>query len=206
MSYDILVLARSSGISGYSVDGCGQCHAPVADPEVVVQILGPTIVFPNATYKYTVATTGGPGANRGLDVSVTDGTLTVTDSTNTQLDSGEITHTSTGTSQASWSYNWTAPSSYGPVTMYASSLSGNGNGRKDTNDLWNTAFLTLIVTLSGDTDGDYDVDYDDFIVLAGAYGSNSEQLAYEPNSDFDVDGDVDYDDFIVLAGNYGKTV
>ncbi len=63
-----------------------------------------------------------------------------------------------------------------------------------------------IITIIGDVDGDLDVDYDDFIVLAGAYGSSSGHPAYRPEADFDDDGDVDYDDFIVLAGNYGKTI
>ncbi len=59
--------------------------------------------------------------------------------------------------------------------------------------------------IPGDVDGDGDVDYDDFIILAGAYGSSIGQPAYVKEADFDDDGDVDYDDFIVLAGNYGKT-
>ncbi len=63
----------------------------------------------------------------------------------------------------------------------------------------------VTVTIPGDTDGDLDVDYDDFIVLAGAYGSSIGLPAYRSEADFDCDGDVDYDDFIVLAGNYGKT-
>ncbi len=58
---------------------------------------------------------------------------------------------------------------------------------------------------SGDVDGDGDVDYNDFIILAGAYGSSSGQPAYDVCADFDKDGDVDYDDFMVLAGNYGKS-
>lgn len=58
---------------------------------------------------------------------------------------------------------------------------------------------------AGDADRDGDVDYDDFIVLAGAYGSHSGQPAYQRNADFDLDDDVDYDDFIILAGNYGET-
>ncbi len=57
----------------------------------------------------------------------------------------------------------------------------------------------------GDCDVDRDVDYDDFIVLAGAYGSSSGEPAYDGRADFDRDGDVDYDDFINLAGNYGTS-
>ncbi len=63
----------------------------------------------------------------------------------------------------------------------------------------------VLVTIAGDVDGDLDVDYDDFIVLAGAYGSSFGQPAYKPEADLDNDGEVDYDDFIILAGNYMKT-
>ncbi len=57
----------------------------------------------------------------------------------------------------------------------------------------------------GDTDRDSDIDYDDFIVLAGAYGTVIGQPAYRPEADFDGDDNIDYDDFILLAGNYGRS-
>ena len=63
---------------------------------------------------------------------------------------------------------------------------------------------TVRIKMLGDCDGDGDVDYNDFIVLAGAYGSTIGQPAYRPEADFDQDGDVDYADFIVLAADYGK--
>ncbi len=63
----------------------------------------------------------------------------------------------------------------------------------------------VLVTIAGDIDGDLDVDYDDFIVLAGAYGSSVGEPAYKPEADIDNDDEVDYDDFIILAGNYMKT-
>jgi hypothetical protein len=61
---------------------------------------------------------------------------------------------------------------------------------------------TVLVKLLGDCDGDGDVDYDDFIILAGSYGTSTGQPGYDERADFDGDGDVDYDDFIVLAGKY----
>ncbi len=149
---------------------------------------------------------GGPLAANGLDVSITNGTLAVTDSTNTQLLETEIVQTVAGMSQISWSFDWTSPSTYGSVTMHVAGFSGDGDGRKDQDDLWNTASLTIVVSVLGDCDGDRDVDYDDFIVLAGAYGSSSGDPAFVQATDFDADGDVDYDDFIILAGNYGKSV
>jgi len=78
-------------------------------------------------------------------------------------------------------------------------------GETDTAD--NTYINGIVtVTIPGDTDGDGDVDYDDFIILAGAYGTSIGDPAYDESADFDSDGDVDYDDFILLAGNYGVTV
>ncbi len=57
----------------------------------------------------------------------------------------------------------------------------------------------------GDCDGDYEVDYDDFIILAGAYGTSVGEAGYHARADLDNDGDVDYDDFITLAGAYGTS-
>lgn len=204
MIYGTLVLGKSSGISGRSITGCS-CHETNPDPSVSVSIFGPTIVNPDATYTYTLTVTGGPLVMGGFDVSVTNGTLVVTDSANTQLDTGEIIHTDAGTSLTSWSFNWTAPSTYGNATMYGAALSADGSGNAR-GDLWNKTSLNIIVTIPGDSDGDYDVDYDDFIILAAAYGTNIGDLAYNELADFDKDGDVDYDDFIVLAATYGTSI
>lgn len=86
------------------------------------------------------------------------------------------------------------------ISAYATSVPGE----TDTADNTYTDGL-VVVTIPGDIDGDRDLDYDDFILLAGAYGSSSGQPAYKPETDIDCDGDVDYDDFTILAGNYGKT-
>lgn len=80
-----------------------------------------------------------------------------------------------------------------------------------------TTILTLNVThasptrilvywkFPGDIDNDGDVDYDDFIIIAGAYGTCEGDPFYMPEADLDGDGCVDYDDFSILAGDYGKT-
>lgn len=144
MTISSIVSGKSDGIAGYSTTGC-TCHSSTASPSVSVSISGPTSVMPGTTNTYTVTVTGGPLVANGLDVSVTDGTLVVTDSTNTQLLSGEITQTLAGVSQTSWSFDWTAPSTPGTVTMYATGFSGDGDGKKDTDDLWNLASLTINV-------------------------------------------------------------
>ncbi len=75
----------------------------------------------------------------------------------------------------------------------------------DANNTDNHPLMNPWTELMGDCDGDGDVDYDDFIILAGAYGTSAGQPSYHARADLDNDGDIDYDDFIVLAGNYGKT-
>lgn len=61
-------------------------------------------------------------------------------------------------------------------------------------------------TFISDIDIDGEVEYDDFIVLAGAYGSHEGMPAYDERADFNCDGYVNYDDFIILAGEYGMHV
>ncbi len=97
-----------------------------------------------------------------------------------------------------------------PTSVYASSGTLTWSYDQSVKMLTFTATHSSRVEISvdwritGDIDRDGDVDYDDFVILAGAYGSRRGQPAYEPEADFDIDGDVDYDDFIALAGNYGK--
>ncbi|TVQ77774.1 MAG: hypothetical protein EA380_06970 [Phycisphaeraceae bacterium] len=54
----------------------------------------------------------------------------------------------------------------------------------------------------GDINGDGVVDLDDFIILAGNFGSTN---ALPSEGDINGDGVVDLDDFIILAGNFGTT-
>lgn len=64
---------------------------------------------------------------------------------------------------------------------------------------------TIRIKIPGDIDGDGYVGSSDFSVLAGAYGSSSEEPAFDQEADIDGDGYVGSSDFSILAGNYGKT-
>ena len=55
----------------------------------------------------------------------------------------------------------------------------------------------------GDINGDGDTDIDDFIILAGNFGTPSGAMLAD--GDLNDDGAVDIDDFIVLAGDFGCT-
>ena len=56
--------------------------------------------------------------------------------------------------------------------------------------------------MKGDFDGDEDVDFDDFVELAEAYDSTSNDPKYSSVFDFDNDDDVDFDDFVEFAALY----
>lgn len=140
-----LASARSSGISGYSTSGCAPCHASSASATVTVSINGPTTVGVEETNTYTISVTGGPSEAFGFDLSVTGGTLIVTDSVNTQLKDSDLTNTASGIFQSSWSFDWKATSSPGTVTMNVATLSANGDGKSTSDDLWNLASLSITV-------------------------------------------------------------
>ncbi len=115
-----------SGVSGKSGSTCTMCHSS-ATPGPTVTISGPMTVTSGSTNIYTLSNSGSP--NSGLDVGASAGTFTA--GTNTQVMSGEITHTASMTaSPLSWSFNWTAPTvtTTTTVMMYGASISGGYGG------------------------------------------------------------------------------
>jgi len=60
------------------------------------------------------------------------------------------------------------------------------------------------VLFPGDADDDGDVDRYDFSLLAAAYGTNIDEVAYNWTTDFNEDGSVDRYDFSIQAEYYGK--
>lgn len=126
-------LATGSGISGYSGKTTGQtctsCHATGAALPTL-SVVGSTSVAPGAMTSYTVAITGGPAVDAGIDVAASGGSLAVVSST-TKLSGGEIVHnapTPFTMSGVSYSFNWTAPAMAGTYTLYIAALSTNGAG------------------------------------------------------------------------------
>jgi hypothetical protein len=143
--------ASSSGIinfSGNPATGgvtCNNCHSGGIVPSVV--ILGPTVVAPSSTHTYTLRISGGQQVAGGLDVSVTAGSLGVSDP-GTLLAGGEITHQSPrpvdGNLQVLFTFNWTAPAVPGTATLYGAGNSVNLNGTR-TGD--RAQATTLLVTI-----------------------------------------------------------
>ncbi|MGD8567478.1 MAG: PKD domain-containing protein, partial [Gammaproteobacteria bacterium] len=120
----------SSGITGYSgITGstCSDCHSGGSAP--VVTLIGPTSVEAGSTNTYTLTMSGGQQNSGGFNVSTTAGTLSITMSGTTN-DGGELKHTqpfSDSGSGIEWTFNLDAPVTAGPVTLYASVLSANGD-------------------------------------------------------------------------------
>ena len=112
-----------------------------------VAVTVPTGVQPGQTVAVTVTvnntTTPAAGSvtRQGFQAVVKDangeyaGTTTLTDATATRL-AGDgatpyVTHRAAGLSRTSWTFNWTAPSTAGPVTIYAAGNAANGGDLPD---------------------------------------------------------------------------
>jgi glucose/arabinose dehydrogenase len=159
--------AFSGGISSTSfsaVNGCNDCHAGGSVPTVT--LTGPTIVDPDSTHEYTMTVSHvGSQDLSGLNVSAAVGVLATGGSnaagTTTILGSGgrtEITHTGPKSSMASvttFSFQWTAPSSFNSVTLQAWGNAVNGNlsttgdrAARITLDVINSSLPTAVPTMT----------------------------------------------------------
>jgi hypothetical protein len=123
---------HSTGISGFSGQqgvNCNFCHFGGKAPTVALS--GPIHVLHDSTRTYSFRVSGGQKVAAGLDVSVDAGSLVATDN-ETHLDNGEVTHSMPrlvdANGEASWDFDFVAPSTAGAVTMYASGNSVNLNG------------------------------------------------------------------------------
>ncbi|MGE5398783.1 MAG: choice-of-anchor V domain-containing protein [Ignavibacteriales bacterium] len=128
--YSIRVYAYPSGVSGYTKKsgtlGCGSCHGTHSDPnsQVSVEIKGPATLKTGATGDYSVTITGGVTQVAGVDIAASAGTLANTDN-NLKLSNSELTHNSAKSFSGSYTFNfkYTAPSTAGTQTLYATGLS-----------------------------------------------------------------------------------
>ncbi|HJM19995.1 MAG TPA: choice-of-anchor V domain-containing protein [Candidatus Thalassarchaeaceae archaeon] len=140
-------IGESNGISGVGVDNGCVCHGGgTQDAEVSVSLTGlPDGEFsPGSTYPLTLTITGGPNStgtnNGGFNLRATGGILSPSDGL-TQIENGELTHTTIGNDQRSWTFDWVAPQ-FGSVTFTGYGNSVNGDGAPDTTDLWNVVSET----------------------------------------------------------------
>jgi MYXO-CTERM domain-containing protein len=151
----LLSTARSGGIAGYSGESgqdCSACHSGASAPSVTLK--GPTTLAPGTSGTYALVITGGPAVGAGVDVAVSGGgTLTALSGTATQILSAELVQNanlSPSGSSISATFQLTAPSTTGPLTLYAAGLSDNGDGTTQGDG---TATTTLQVTVANPSTG-----------------------------------------------------
>ena len=130
-----MAFARPTGITGTtrlnSTAGCGSCHGSTATTSVVVSITGPSSMTPSQTSQFQVTLTGANGANGGINIAVSAGTLTAV-STTLKIVGGELTHIARTQVPSTYVFNYMAPATIGTVTMYA-------NGKDNVFTQWNWA-------------------------------------------------------------------
>ena len=139
-------LPSPGGITGRTLkstpNGCGSCHGSTSSSAVVVAISGPTALTTGQTAQYTVTVNHVSGTTGGINIAASTGTLAVV-SANLRLASGELTHTGRQTVPSTYTFNYTAPTTAGTVTLYAT---GKGEGM----NFWNWApNLAITVTAAG---------------------------------------------------------
>lgn len=151
-------MANSSGKTGVTRkngSGC-TCHGSAA-AGVNVAISGPSSLSPGQTGNYTLTITGGPLSKAGTNIAASAGSLDAADAS-LKIQSGELTHTSPKSPTASavtFGFKYTAPSTPGNVTLYATGNSVNGTGNTS-GDQWNFApdfAVSVLATDANDEQG-----------------------------------------------------
>lgn len=131
-------LGYGTGISGYTLKtnsaGCGSCHRS-ATQNASVTIKSPASMTTSAAAQCTVIVTG---SNTGVDIASSNGTLAPVSRLKTL--NGELTHPSAGS--GTYVFTFTAPSTPGTVTLYATGVSGGFSGS------WNHAPNVTIAVAS----------------------------------------------------------
>ncbi len=144
------VFSYSSGYTGVSSSGCS-CHSNTANSNTSLSVSSNNgfTVEPNGKLTFTVKVKSTGGMSKaGINIAVKDKSSggnnvgTVSAGTNLKTLSGELTHgTSGGTSldgngEASFVFEWTAPSTPGTYYIQAAGNAVNGNGGSS-GDQWN---------------------------------------------------------------------
>lgn len=151
-SLSIYLYASSSGFTGRtkktSTAGCS-CHNAASTADVIVTISGPDTVAVNQTKQYSLTVSKSSKTGAGLDIAAKLGTLSAV-SSNIHLSNGELTQNSNITmtsGSVTVQFNYTAPSTVGTDTLYATGLATNSNNSSSGDD-WNWAPNKRIIVKS----------------------------------------------------------
>lgn len=228
--------ARDDGTIGLSGKNsgtfCSNCHGGGEDPTVTFS--GPTVVAPGAiaTFAFTVRS-GAPLSQlyAGLNLAASDGTLSVPSGQGLRIELGEVTHSEPKpndvSGQATFEFQWQAPSSPGVYTLFGSGVSANGDVRRTGDGAERTTMEVFVgvatptpsaplptatatatatpeaVACVGDCNGDGEVTVDEVIIGVNiALGVTSAGVcpAFDPSGD----GQVTVDE-VLLAVNRALT-
>ena len=141
-----LVVASPNGLGSEANEGC-LCHTP--EEGTVVEMAGlPEAFASNSTYQLTL-TVVSPivavenGSQGGFRLLVDEGTIDIGNSTTVQLRDGGWTHTTNGSHQRSWVFEWRTPEvndTAATFVVHGNAVNGNN---APTGDAWTT--LELVV-------------------------------------------------------------
>jgi hypothetical protein len=152
MSVSVLLYAFGAGFTGRtkktSLSGCS-CHDVSATSDVIVTISGPDTVTVNQTMQFSLTVSKGSKTGAGLDIAAKNGTLSPV-SSNIHLSNGELTNSVNipfVSGSATVQFNYTAPSTAGTDTLFATGLATNSDGTTSSDD-WNWAPNKRIIVKS----------------------------------------------------------
>jgi hypothetical protein len=143
-------LSYPNGITGATLKsgtaGCGNCHS--GSKTATLTVKAPASMQTSQTVLCTVIVAG---SNTGIDIAASRGTLAPV--TRLRLQSGELTHPSMGS--GTYVFNYTAPSTAGSDTIFATGLSGAKDGP------WNHApkFPLTVTSLTSAREGQAPIAY-----------------------------------------------
>ncbi len=149
----VSMLLLVPAIQGYEngvynqASGCG-CHSQTGANPASVTISGlPTSYDVNKLYQVTVSVSGGvSGSTGGFSLEVSDGTLSTGFGlmlVNVNGLGNSATHSITGSSYRSWSFEWTSPAAgSGTVIFEVAGMTSNGDGSNN-DDRWVTDVVQI---------------------------------------------------------------
>jgi len=148
-----------SGSPGDNGRTCNQCHSYSGsgyNPDFVVDGIPANGFVPGQTYQLSLTVNNVNTTKKGFEACVEDashqkqGTFASVDGNTQSIHNNTyITHTSSGNTQSSWSFNWTTPANaQNDLTLYFAVNMADGNG-STSGDYIENGQVTLPINTSG---------------------------------------------------------
>jgi len=141
---------KSSSYKTCATSGCHSGTAVIADTSIakITNNIPSTGYVPGVTYTFTATVNKPANVRFGFQASPQDsvgnykGTMVVTNTSKTKITGTKyITHTQSGNSQSSWSWNWIAPAlGSGQVKMSGALMAANNNGSTSGDSVYKVSY------------------------------------------------------------------